>query len=87
MSQLTLYWNIGSQPARAIKTLIDIGKIPCNFVTIDMLRREQRDQPYLKMYSPGKVPIITDGDFVLGESGAIMIYLCEKYPIIAKYHG
>lgn len=23
----TLYWNIGSQPGRAVKALIDIGKI------------------------------------------------------------
>lgn len=39
MTQLIFYWNIASQPARAIKTLIDIGKIPCHLVTIDMLQR------------------------------------------------
>lgn len=52
-----------------------------------MLLREQRNKPYLDMYPAGKVPIIKDGDFVLGESGAIMIYLCEKHPTIAKYYG
>jgi hypothetical protein len=24
---VTLYWNIGSQPARAVKVLLDIGNI------------------------------------------------------------
>ena len=24
----TLYWNLGSQPSRAVKALLDIGKIP-----------------------------------------------------------
>ena len=26
--KLLLYWNIASQPARAVKALLDIGKIP-----------------------------------------------------------
>lgn len=27
-SEFTLYWNIVSQPARAVKSLFDIGKLP-----------------------------------------------------------
>lgn len=27
MSKLKLFWSIGSQPGRAVKTLLDIGKI------------------------------------------------------------
>lgn len=29
MSQLTLYWHLGSQPGRAVKTILDLGNIPC----------------------------------------------------------
>lgn len=39
------------------------------------------------MYPIGKVPFLKSGDFVLGESGAIMIYLCERYPHLAPYYG
>ncbi len=35
---LTLYWNLGSQPARAVKCLLDIGKIPHNLVTLDVIK-------------------------------------------------
>jgi hypothetical protein len=28
MNKIVLYWNIASQPARAVKALLDIGKIP-----------------------------------------------------------
>lgn len=39
MSELTLYWSLGSQPGRAVKTLIDIGKIPCTLNSIDILQQ------------------------------------------------
>lgn len=33
-----LYWNLGSQPARAVKALLDIGKIPHELVTKDVVK-------------------------------------------------
>lgn len=66
MTQPTLYWNLGSQPGRAVKTVLDIGKIPCTLVEIDIFQRDQRKKPYLEMYPAGKVPVLKDGDFVLG---------------------
>ncbi len=76
MSELTLYWNIGSQPSRAVKTLIDIGKIPCTLNLVKLMKLQQKSEEFLKMYPLGKVPVLKDGDYVLGESGAIMVYLC-----------
>lgn len=87
MSEVTLYWNIISQPSRAVKALIDIGKIPCKLVNVDLMKGEQKKKDYLGMYAIGKVPLLKDGDFVLGESGAIMIYLCERHPELVRYYG
>lgn len=87
MSGVSLYYNLGSQPGRAVRTLIDIGKIPCSFINVDIFSREQRAKPYLDMYPVGKIPVLKDGDFTLGESGAIMIYLCERYPHINQFYG
>ena len=33
-----LFWNLGSQPARAVKALLDIGKIPHELVTKDVIK-------------------------------------------------
>lgn len=33
-----LYWNVVSQPSRAVKALIDISKIPCKYVNIDLFK-------------------------------------------------
>jgi glutathione S-transferase len=87
MSQIELYWNIISQPSRAVKTLIDIGSIPCTFHNVDLMKAEQNKKEFKNMYVIGKVPLLKSGDFVLGESGAIMIYLCERFPHLVKYYG
>lgn len=87
MSEITIFWDIISQPSRAVKTLIDIGKIPCTLRNVNLLKQEQKKKEYSDMYPIAKVPLLKSGDFVLGESGAIMIYLCERYPHINPYYG
>jgi len=39
MNHLTLYSSLGSQPGRAVKTLMDIGTIPYNFIKIDVSKK------------------------------------------------
>lgn len=42
MNKLTLYWSIGSQPGRAVKTLLDIGKIPHEAKRINVAKMEHK---------------------------------------------
>jgi glutathione S-transferase len=70
-----------------VKTLIDIGKIPCTLISVDIFQREQRSKEYLQLYPVGKIPVLQHGDFTLGESGAIMIYLFEIYPHLKHLIG
>ncbi len=53
--------------------------IPYEFVRLDMQAGEHLQPPYLEINPFGKVPGITDGDLKLWESGAILLYLAEKY--------
>lgn len=39
---IKLFWNIGSQPARAVKSLLDIGKIDHTTVELDLKNNETR---------------------------------------------
>jgi glutathione S-transferase len=41
---------------------------------------ENRTPEFLKLNPAGKIPVLVDGDLVLSESVAIVLYLADKYP-------
>jgi glutathione S-transferase len=53
--------------------------IPYEFVILDMQQGEHLQPDFLAINPIGKVPAIVDGDFKLWESGAILLYLADKY--------
>jgi len=49
-------------------------------VLVDLGKGEQRGPDYLKLNPTGRTPTLVDGDFVLWESTAIMLYLASQRP-------
>ncbi|HKO92068.1 MAG TPA: glutathione S-transferase family protein, partial [Polyangiaceae bacterium] len=64
---------------RAVWALQELD-IPCELVTVNLLAGEHRQPAFLKLNPAGKVPVLVDGERVLTESVAIVLYLAEKYP-------
>ncbi|UBF25550.1 glutathione S-transferase family protein [Kovacikia minuta CCNUW1] len=75
---LKLYGGERSRASIVRWYLEELG-VPYEFVVLDMSAGEHRQPAYLSINPAGKVPAITDGDFKLWESGAILLYLAEKY--------
>ncbi|HUA33255.1 MAG TPA: glutathione S-transferase family protein [Candidatus Binataceae bacterium] len=68
-------------PTRSIRvrwTLQELG-VPFEAVTVNMLAGEHKCPEYLKVNPAGKLPALVDGDLVLTESVAIVLYLAEKF--------
>ncbi len=75
---LKLYGGARSR-ASIVKWYLEEIAAPYEFVTLDMQAAEHLQPEYLEINPIGKVPAIVDGDFKLWESGAILLYLAQKY--------
>jgi GSH-dependent disulfide-bond oxidoreductase len=56
-------------------------ELPYTVHPVDLIAREQKRPEFLAMNPNGRIPVIVDraaGDFVVFESGAILIYLAEQ---------
>ncbi|AFY31892.1 glutathione S-transferase family protein [Calothrix sp. PCC 7507] len=75
---LKLYGGTRSRASIVQWYLEELG-VPYEFVKLDMQAGEHRQPDYLTINPIGKVPAIIDGDLRLWESGAILLYLADKY--------
>ena len=68
-------------PTRSIRVRWTLQELGVDFetITVDLLAGEHRSPAFLKINPAGKLPVLVDGDMVLTESVAIVLYLAEKY--------
>lgn len=74
-----LYWDPGSANMAPHAALEEIG-CPYELVKVDLAKGEHRDPAYLKLNPNARVPTLVDGDRVMFESAAIVLYLAEQHP-------
>ncbi|WP_081738852.1 glutathione S-transferase family protein [Mesorhizobium ciceri] len=75
---MTLY---GIGPTRALRAVWALQELDAEFaiVPVNIAGGENRHPDFLRLNPAGKLPVLVDGDFVLTESAAIVMYLAEKY--------
>lgn len=69
-----------SSGARVQWALEELG-VGYEYVELDPKKQEHRTPQYLAINPHGKVPGLVDGDLTLFESGAILLYLGERYGV------
>jgi glutathione S-transferase len=68
-------------PTRSIRVRWTLQELGVEFepIAVNLVVAENRSPGFLKINPAGKVPVLIDGDLVLTESVAIVLYLAEKY--------
>jgi glutathione S-transferase len=77
--KMKLYEFAPTRSIRARWTLQELG-VDFEPIVVDLVAGEHRKPEFLQLNPAGKIPVLVDGDLVLTESIAIVIYLAEKYP-------
>jgi glutathione S-transferase len=74
-----LFWDSGSANMAPHAALEEIG---CKYepVQVDTKTGAHKRPEYLKLNPNGRVPTLADGDAVMYESAAILLYLADKHP-------
>ena len=65
--------------ASIVQWYLEELNLPYEYVSLDLQAGEHRQPEYLAINPVGKVPAIVDGGLKLWESGAILLYLADKY--------
>lgn len=76
---IKLYGMTLSAHTRKVQSaLIELG-LPYEMITVDLTKGEQHKPEYLALNPGNKTPTLVDGDTVVIESNAILLYLAETY--------
>ncbi len=77
-ASITLFHAVRSRSFRALWFLEELGE-PYRIEPIDLDKGEHKRERLTRHNPMGKVPVVLDGDVAVAESGAIFIYLSDKY--------
>jgi glutathione S-transferase len=68
-------------PTRSIRVRWTLQELGVDFepIRVNLVAGEHQRSEFLKINPAGKIPVLVDGDLVLTESVAIVLYLAEKY--------
>lgn len=62
-----------------VRLLLSNLGIPFERVHVDIFTGEQHSESFRAINPCGKIPVLIDGDFIIRESNAILLYLANKY--------
>lgn len=74
------YCGSGSPFAWRVWLALEYKQVAYDLVMLSFSEREMSKPEFLAINPRGKVPTITDGDYALWESAAILEYLDERFP-------
>ncbi|XP_023943781.1 glutathione S-transferase 1-1 [Bicyclus anynana] len=76
---LKLYGVSDGPPSISVRQALTVLEIPFELINVDYGAGEHMTAEYAKMNPQKEIPVLDDDGFFLGESNAILQYICDKY--------
>ena len=76
---LKLYRHALSGHCHRIELFLSILGLEAELIDVDLANGQHKSPEFLKLNPYGLIPVLQDGDIVLYESNAILVYLAKKY--------
>ena len=76
---MKLYIGTVSGNSYKVRILVSLLKIPCEQVIVDLANGEHKRPGFLKLNLRGEVPVLQDGDTLLWDSAACLVYMARKF--------
>lgn len=77
MSEILLYGTSLSGHCHRVEALLRLLDVPYTLIDTDQDARKRAD--FLRLNPLGQIPAIVDGDIVIADSAAILVYLAKRY--------
>jgi glutathione S-transferase len=83
---IRVHRHLLSGHSHRVELFLSILGLPYETVDVDLVRGAHRAAPFLALNPFGQVPVIEDGDLVLADSIAILVYLAARYDASGRWH-
>ncbi|CAN6543404.1 unnamed protein product [Malus baccata var. baccata] len=78
--QIKLYSYWRSSCSYRVRIALNLKGLKYEYKAVNLLKGEQLSPEFRKLNPVGYVPVLVDGDTLVADSFAILMYLEEKYP-------
>lgn len=79
MPDITLHRLTLSGHSHRVEAFLHLLDLPHRTVDVDVLKGAHKQPDFLALNPFGQVPVLQDGDLVLSDSNAILVYLAARY--------
>lgn len=62
-----------------VRLMLSLLRLEHKLVSVVLIKGEHKSPPFLKLNPLGQVPVLTDGDVVIRDAQAILVYLGRRY--------
>jgi glutathione S-transferase len=77
---IELFWGSGSPYSWRVQLALEFKRVTYESRVLQFSKQEHKSPQMLRMNPRGRVPVLKDGDFIVFESLACLLYLDRKYP-------